>query len=201
MDREFLCSVQMTGELKNFVLKLSRLWQMDRWTSSSIWDINVVLQWSTLPVFNSAALHFVINEPLQWKGLLKTAWAAQPQAQVAPLFNCFTTWTLMNNTSRNLTKLLSWDLETSPCDWIVQKHTKLEGSLHLTSSHHGTVPIRAQQREETAGQHVEHVATWTLPAQRSQPSGSIICHWLQHCPSSTCDTGTPRRDSVSPNCS
>lgn len=85
----------MPSELKNFVLKLprenQRLWQIDNWTSSSIQDMNIVLQLSTLSLPNSAALNFVLNEPLQLKGQLPTVWAAQQQAQVFPLFNYFAT--------------------------------------------------------------------------------------------------------------
>lgn len=85
----------MPSELKNSVLELprenQRLWQMDRWTFSSVRDTKVDPQLSTLSVLNLAALDFVINEPLQRKGQLPTAWDAQWQAQVVPPFNCFAT--------------------------------------------------------------------------------------------------------------
>lgn len=123
----------MPSELKNFVLKLFRenqwLWQTDNWTSSSIRDTNIVLQLSTLPLPNSAALNFVLNEPLQSKGQLPTVWAAQQQAQVFPLFNHFATWSLMNNTLKNPHKTIgTWDLETIPHGRTVQKHSEAGGT-------------------------------------------------------------------------
>jgi len=107
---------------------------MDSWSSNYVRYMNTVLQLSALPVTNTAALGFVITEPSQCKAQLPTAWAAQWQAQVAPLFNSFATWSLMKNTSQNPTKLPGAEIwkqfhMTEPCKYTA----KLEGPLYLTA--------------------------------------------------------------------